>query len=565
MPLTAEQFNQLKSGVTQTPPVQRGGGLTAEQFNQLKLQNTKTIPTKKSRRDERINKAGKVVGTVFGGDVIGEAIGTKIAKRKFRNQVVEDTLTPEQKQRIAEQMRAKGIDESTISSVINANVAKQDILNTQFEGPSAKEILGDVARIGANFIPVGKGANLVTKGLSKLGAGAGLANVGGKVIAGAGQGYAFDVSEKMRTNKEKPLTPGLGTAIGGVSPLAGPVLKAVGAAGRQVTGLTTGAGAPAIKEFGKAVAKGGEQAKVAQRAMRGQTSPEEIVNAGREALNTVKTERGRQFAQRLKQVFGETTRLDEYLPKVKQGFEDSLAKFGIKRDANGVLNFRRATINNAAQKDVAEISALLDDFGKLPEDNTVQGFDFLKRRLDDFVSDSSQAKALITSLRQDVRSSLSKIKGYDKMAKGYEEASELIKDAEQALIGKSGASKDTAFRKIMTSLRGSNDIRRQLLNELNEASGGTLIPKVAGQSLSEVVPQSLVGKIGALTTVGAGGAGIATGGVSFLPIFAALATVSPRVVGEIANILGIAGRNVAKLENILLKAGVVGQVLPSNQ
>lgn len=125
-------------------------------------QPTKTPPP--PPEPDLMEKAASGFNTVFGGGKIGEAIGTQIAKAR---------ATPEERKFIT-------------------------------PGPSAKEIVGDVIRVGANFIPAG-------------GAGLGMA---GKIGIGLGTGYAFDVGNDMAENKSASeiLTPGIGTLVGGLVP-----------------------------------------------------------------------------------------------------------------------------------------------------------------------------------------------------------------------------------------------------------------------------------------------------------------------------------------------------------
>ncbi len=91
--------------------------------------------------------------------------------------------------------------------------------------PTGKQVLGSAIQTGANLIP-------------GLGAEAGLA---GKIAAGAGTGYAFDVGNKLQNNKENPLMPGVGTAVGGGLPVVGAGVN-LGAkvVGRLLKGLGSG-------------------------------------------------------------------------------------------------------------------------------------------------------------------------------------------------------------------------------------------------------------------------------------------------------------------------------------
>lgn len=202
--LTTEQMQQMKA--QQKPPAV----LTNEQMLQAKQQPA--APQKSF-----LQKAGGVLDTVFGGAKIGEAIGTQIAKgnlgtgiQKF---VTGRDISPEEEQLVS-------------------------------AGPTRGEIVGDVGRVALNFTPIGRMSGALGTRLAQEGMKRGAKTLG-NVATGAATGYGFDVAEGVRQGEENPYAPGIGTAIGGAIPVAGPVLKAAGGlAGKsaafgtsQMTGL----------------------------------------------------------------------------------------------------------------------------------------------------------------------------------------------------------------------------------------------------------------------------------------------------------------------------------------
>ena len=138
-------------------------------------------------KQDGLKTAGNIADFLFGGKKIGEAIGTGIAQGKFgsgiQKFVTGQDLTPEQE------------------SLVTA-------------GPTRKEIVGDVARVGLNFTPYGKATGALTSRLAQEGlkrSAKPLANI----AVGAGTGYAMDVAENARQNKENIYKPGAGTLVGG--------------------------------------------------------------------------------------------------------------------------------------------------------------------------------------------------------------------------------------------------------------------------------------------------------------------------------------------------------------
>ncbi len=134
-----------------------------------------------------MEKTAGVLDTIFGGGKIGEAIGTGIAQGKFGNFIQKmatgSNLSPEAEQLVT-------------------------------PGPTRKEIVGDVGRVALNFTPYGKATGALTSRLAAEGMKRGakpLANI----AVGTGTGYAVDVAENARQNKENIYQPGAGTLVGG--------------------------------------------------------------------------------------------------------------------------------------------------------------------------------------------------------------------------------------------------------------------------------------------------------------------------------------------------------------
>lgn len=126
-------------------------GMYNAELAQIKASQPKT-------RDEKLAKAGKIgetLGSIFGGSKIGEAIGTGVARRDVESGKTEmelvdySSLSPQ----AIERLRAKGVPVTEEEQ--RAEIAKG------IEGPSAKEIAGDVAKIGLNFVGAGAATKAV--------------------------------------------------------------------------------------------------------------------------------------------------------------------------------------------------------------------------------------------------------------------------------------------------------------------------------------------------------------------------------------------------------------------
>lgn len=212
MTLTTEQRAKLK-----------GAGYSDSKINAFEAQRAiKQSQVKPKTGMEKSGKVGETLGSIFGGNKIGEAIGTGVARRDVESGKNEmdlvdySSLSPQ----AIERLRAKGVPVTEEEQ--RAEIAQG------IKGPSGKEIAGDVAQIGLNFVGGGAAKGLKGVGLAK------------KVATGAGIGYGYDVSTGLKDGDSvgKSLVPGVGTAIGGAIPLVGAGLNAAGKATSKLANKT---------------------------------------------------------------------------------------------------------------------------------------------------------------------------------------------------------------------------------------------------------------------------------------------------------------------------------------
>ncbi len=465
-----------------------------------------------------IEKIGSTLNTIFGGGKIGEAIGTQIAKSR---------ATEDEKKYI--------------------------------EAPKTSEVVGDVGRVALNFLPVGKISKTISGGISSLGK---IAKPVANITTGAGVGYAGDVTTKLAQGEEKPFTPGVGTGIGtaiGAIPIVGKGLSKVGT---EALGATTGTGAGTIKQFSSSIRGGGETAKIAREALRGNLNPQEIVDEARTAFGQVIKNRSDEYSSNLSKLKTKTNIIDH--TPIIQKFNKQLEDFGVFFNNDGTPNFSRTPGLGRYEKDLTSLSKTLAEWGTRPGDNTIAGIDKLKQVIDDFrigSADSKKFDTFVSNLRGEAKNiiknnlvkskDLKTLKTYETMLGDYEKSTKEIREIQKALSLGDKASVDTAFRKLSTVLRTNNEIRKQAVQQLDEITGGTLLPKIAGQQLSETLPRGL------MRTVVTGGVGIGTlSGAGIIPMLKLALLSSPRAVGEILNILGIVGRKADIVKNALMKSGV---------
>lgn len=312
--------------------------------------------------------------------------------------------------------------------------------------------------------------------------------------------------------------------------------KNLGASGAaELAGMTTGVG-------GKAVRTAFEGGKDFTDALRGTTTPEQVVQNAKSAVGSIKDQRRAAYLQGIEKAIGGNPTID--LLPAQQQFRDLLDKFNIKITNKG-LNFDRSVISDSA--DATKIEKLFKDL-KGWNDTSLQGVDTLKRRIDNLVTPSlsREAQKLILGTKDAVRQELNKIPGYSEATAAYAQHSDLINQIEKSLSLGDKATLDTSLRKLTSVLRQNFELRDALVGELKAASGKDIRGQIAGLNMSELSPRGIMRPlVGGTTAAGIGGVAVH---IISPQLLLGLASASPRIVGELANALGMSSR---ALQNLL--------------
>lgn len=470
--------------------------------------------------------AGNILDTVFGGEKIGEVIGTKIAKMR---------ATPEEKQFIE-------------------------------PAPTVGEIVGDVARVASTFVPVAKVAKVATAGAKAIGAGRAAKTIG-NVVSGGATGALADVGVSMAEGEQPSL--GLGTLIGAGIPLASPITGAIsraiakGAAkaGSEVTGVLTGTSAETIEQAFNAARTGGKQLDELTNAMRGQTTPEALVSSLRQNVDTVSTQRSKLF----KDTLDELGDISVPTAPAKTQFTEELSQTGINVDEKGILDFTNSKLRTVPNAQV-KLQKAYDEIANMPETATLSEIDTTRQAIKAIQSISGDepsanlANMLIDDAVRSARTAGEQVDGYGKMLDNFGETSEFLNELQKGLSSGDKTTVDQAYRRMATTLKTNNEQRAALVKELDDITGGAVLSGIAGQQLSETLPRGIFRQIAAGI---AGGAAI-TGGIS-TTLLPTLIFASPRVVGEFVRSLGIATAKaeeiisaIATAKDLLIKVGAIG-------
>lgn len=320
-----------------------------------------------------------------------------------------------------------------------------------------------------------------------------------------------------------------------------PITKTVTGVGNVVTntlGVTTGAGGGAIKT----ALQGGKEF---TDAMRGKTSMKDVLAESQDAVSRLAEMRRMEYQTKLADIKKMPQNLD--ISPVIKTLQENLRSFNVK-PINGEItgkSFERSVLQNdkPAQGVFKTIYDNLKTYGTQPGDRTPIALDTLKRSLSDLYSDNSSVRSFTQSMTSSVNGILKKnIPKYEEMTKQYADYSNLLKDIKQNLAVGGKAAEGTAMTRLTNALKQNNELRLEVLKELEKVTGVNLKDKIAGAALSEAIPRGFIGKgidIYALSSMFRG---------IFSPeVFAQILLTSPRFVGELMNALGIGARGAWKI------------------
>ena len=90
--------------------------------------------------------------------------------------------------------------------------------------------------------------------------------------------------------------------------------------------------------------------------------------------------------------------------------------FKVNKNGKMIVDTSKAAMGKAGRNDIKEV---IKDIGEW-DDFTPSGLDALKRRVDDFYSDSSQARGFVTAIKNTIKDTIVKnVPEYAEMTKGY--------------------------------------------------------------------------------------------------------------------------------------------------
>lgn len=346
---------------------------------------------------------------------------------------------------------------------------------------------------------------------------------GGGMAAAKAPGMIGKIGEAARTVGAAidPLT-AAGKAIGKTAKFG------VSRVGDVVGDLGIHTGATPLRYAAEAGYKGDNAAKSFQDNLRGKVPVESAVQDAEAALKVMKEERGKDYRSGMKDISKDKTVLS---------FSD------VDNAVNNVVKkYKGVSVSDSTGTVQNKIRKIVEDWRELnpSEYHTPEGFDALKQALGDVVKSEeygSPARLAADKVYHAVRDTIkTQAPEYSKVMKGYEEATDQIKEIEKTLSLNPNATIDTSLRKLQSTLRDNVNTsygrRKELAEFLMKSGADNLMYKLAGQALQPAFARSL-GRLGA--TIGAELLLMQHGGAGGLAMAAAtLPFMSPRVMGEAA-------------------------------
>lgn len=335
----------------------------------------------------------------------------------------------------------------------------------------------------------------------------------------------------------------VGRAIDPINIASKGITTAGNVAAGVVGNLGTHTGTRSLQEAARSGYEGGEAGRAFRDNMRGNEAPERAVEEAADAVKGLVQKRG-------------------------DAYRASMANLGLN---NTVLNFNDIDAAVARVKNIkqfkgeslspktAEVWKDIDDAvtawkGLNPADyHTPAGLDALKQKLGEiheFYKAESYAKtpsaAVAGQVYNAVRSTIIKqVPEYEKIMKGYESASDIVRQMEKTLSLNPRASVDTALRKLQSVLRDnvntSYGYRAQLAEFLKDNGAPHLMERLSGQSLSSWFPRGfgkLVASAGTHGLLAAAGAAATGAGPALAAAALTAPWMSPRLMGELAHKIG---------------------------
>lgn len=338
------------------------------------------------------------------------------------------------------------------------------------------------------------------------------------------------------------------------------LIKAGNKTAASTANIISHTGITPIKEAAKAGYEGGSANKSFKESIRDITTPEQIVDNARGAVDNIAKQKNLDFKQR-KALWGQSQQ-----PLSWTDIDKSIA------DASDIQTFHgRDVLSPRGQAMRERLDDIINEWKNLPAQtyHTAAGFDAMKREITNIGKDyeiGSPERLISETYAKGIRNTIKgAVPEYAQAMERYGAYQDLIKELRKTLSLPADASKgtiDTALRKLTSTQRKNVNTnfgqRARLIDELVANGAEDLIPQLAGQALKSNEPHGLARFIPAI---------FAGSGHPMEAVLSAVA--SPRAVGETARFVGsiprISGAKYIPKKQVLRASQQEGRWNPENK
>lgn len=359
-----------------------------------------------------------------------------------------------------------------------------------------------------------------------------------------------------------PIETGVGKAIGTTASLTGEGVK-------QISGVLTGTGAGALdtaiqtgKNYGLGImtdATKKQKQKDFIDAIKGNITAEQITTDLEKSVQKIKKSKDVDYRNSLAKLKLQDIKVDpnDLISKISGYLDQQSTKITLA-DGTSTMATGYNRFSNKTNRLVNTIKKELDFIKKNPNLHTAEVFHNLKFKIDDMYSKDASGGFAKTNIEISdlIDDEIGKISsGYKNMNKAYSTAKKLEKKLieELSLGNKKGSTK--IMNQLLSVMKDQNltnyGTRLETLKTLENITESNIFEKLAGTTLSNVVPSGLVGR----SAMGVGVAipiaeSILRGGevpITGTGIVPAISLTSPQITGRAGN---MAGRTTSVTKNI---------------
>lgn len=314
--------------------------------------------------------------------------------------------------------------------------------------------------------------------------------------------------------------------------------EAAGVASSYPLSIMTGASPDAIQTAYRSGKQGGEAGDAFRQNMRGREGADAVVNEARTALDAMADTRRGDYLHNMQSTHASSMQIDPTpIYSALDDLRNSLHVQPRMQPGNNAASFGplpKGTPEEFAALD--EIETLMNQWAAHPEGLTPAGLDALKQRISRMqpsptAQNANNLRRIVTAAENAVKDSIVQaVPEYGKAMEAYATSKAATDEITKALSLGRTASIDTAAAKLKSALGGNRKTRAESLATLEANGASNLMPRIAGQQLSDVMPRGLLGK--AVGSILGGSAYFNPSSLAVLPM------TSPRFVGEIAHAIG---------------------------